>query len=168
MTIRISKEQYLKTYGHKGTRKRKKYRKTEHQMQCDVFRWLRWAGEVSDYPPLKCAFAIPNGAVLLGDDEGRGRIQGAKLKAEGRLPGVPDIFIPIPAKSDGGLFIELKTPIGEVSSKQSYIHKLLRSSGYSVKVCRSVDSVIDLVLDRLPQEVRVLIVRKNEQLYKAL
>lgn len=70
-------------------------------------------------------FAIPNGGY-------RTPQEAARLKAEGVLAGVCDIFIP-----SMKLFIEMKTEKGIVSTSQrDFMHKM-RSVGYRCEVARS-------------------------------
>uniref|UniRef100_A0A6M3M4T5 Putative VRR-NUC domain-containing protein n=1 Tax=viral metagenome TaxID=1070528 RepID=A0A6M3M4T5_9ZZZZ len=68
-----------------------------------------------------------------------------KMKRMGRLTGWPDLFIPKPVKSYHGLFIEMKTPDGDVSPEQKEMHAYLLSVGYYVTVCRSVQEAMDAV-----------------------
>lgn len=71
-----------------------------------VITWFR-----TQYPD-KIIFAIPNGAWLSGDAKRRAMIM-RKSKKEGLLPGVSDLFIPVPIMPTNGswfhgLFIEMK------------------------------------------------------------
>jgi hypothetical protein len=101
-------------------------KESEHVIQCQAIQWIR------QNTPYVC-YAIPNGG-------SRGRRQGAALKAEGVLAGIPDLHIPLLA-----LFIEMKTSIGKVSPIQKAMHEDLRRDGQIVEVCRSVDDVIRVV-----------------------
>ena len=73
---------------------------SEHYEQALVIQFMR-----RNYPEV-LIFAIPNGGQ-------RNAATGARLKAEGVVPGVPDLFIPA-----WGLFIEMKTLTGKVSLEQ--------------------------------------------------
>jgi hypothetical protein len=101
-------------------------KESEHVIQCQAIQWIR------QHTPYVC-YAIPNGG-------SRGRRQGAALKAEGVLAGIPDIHIPALS-----LFIEMKTSIGKVSPIQKAMHERLRHDCQIVEVCRSVDDVIRVV-----------------------
>jgi hypothetical protein len=87
-------------------------------------------------------FSIPNGAVLAGDEKIRAILM-AKLKAEGLVPGVPDLFIPA-----WKLFIEMKRVRGgRLSDEQREIHEELRACGYTVLVATgSMDAIAQLRL----------------------
>ena len=71
---------------------------SEHLQQVRLVSWFR-----RTYPGVR-VFAIPNGGARSG-------IQGAKLKAEGVSPGVPDIFVPA-----WNLWVEMKREAGGVVS----------------------------------------------------
>lgn len=86
--------------------------------------------------PGSLATTIPSG--------GGGRIRGARLKAMGLLPGLPDWLIAHGGKT---LWIELKTAAGRVSPEQKLCHDRLRLTGHAVEVCRSIDQVVN-ALDR--------------------
>ena len=105
-------------------------KESEHVIQCQAIQWIR------QHTPYVC-YAIPNGG-------SRGRRQGAALKAEGVLAGIPDLHIPLLA-----LFIEMKTPIGKVSPVQKEMHERLRKDGQTVEVCRSVDDVMRVVTEHM-------------------
>jgi hypothetical protein len=74
-------------------------------------------------------FAIPNGVNLSDSKQRFAEIE--KLKAEGLVSGIPDLFIP-----QYKLFIEMKRRSGGVvSDKQKNVHDILKSYGYNVEVC---------------------------------
>ena len=94
-----------------------------------------WAQINQDkYKELKWLFAIPNGSY-------RDKITGARLKASGTKPGLPDIFFPIKRSEWSGLWIELKRvkaknkSAGVVSSEQSKWIEFLKSQGFGAVVC---------------------------------
>lgn len=105
-------------------------KESEHVIQCQAIQWIR------QNTPYVC-YAIPNGG-------SRGRRQGAALKAEGVLAGIPDIHIPALS-----LFIEMKTGVGKVSPVQKDMHERLRKDTQIVEVCRSVDDVIRVVTEQM-------------------
>lgn len=92
---------------------------SEHEHQVAFIEWIRYA-----YPGV-IAYAIPNG----GHRDVR---VAAKLKNEGVLAGIPDLFI---ADGKPGMYIELKKPGGRVSEKQKTILNGLHEAGYRVAVC---------------------------------
>ena len=97
-------------------------KRTEHEEQRELVRWFRqtWPGVL--------IFAIPNGGQRSAATAGR-------LKAEGVVPGVPDLFAPA-----WGLWIEMKRAKGGVvSPEQKRMIKALESVGYCVLVCRGCE-----------------------------
>ena len=97
-------------------------KRTEHEEQRELVRWFRqtWPGVL--------IFAIPNGGQRSAATAGR-------MKAEGVVPGVPDLFVPACA-----LWIEMKRAKGGVvSPEQKRMIKSLESVGYCVLVCRGAD-----------------------------
>jgi hypothetical protein len=87
--------------------------RTEHQEQVDFVKWFRVF-----YPDV-LIFAIPNGGY-------RSRVTASRLKAEGVVKGIPDLYIPA-----WNLWVEMKrTKGGSVSPDQksmmSYLEKYCR------------------------------------------
>lgn len=105
----------------------------EHRLQTECIRWFRL-----QYPK-RIIFAIPNGGQ-------RNAVVAAKMKAEGVLAGVPDLFIPHPFGQWHGLFVEMKNgKSGRVSDRQSEVMEALTSEGYLCRVCRSFDDFYTVV-----------------------
>lgn len=95
---------------------------SEHFEQRELVRWFRqtWPGTL--------IFAIPNGGA-------RSLATAGRLKAEGVMPGVPDLFVP-----PWWLWIEMKRAKGGVvSPDQKKMIKALESVGYCVLVCRGFE-----------------------------
>lgn len=95
---------------------------TEHAEQCALVRWFRqtWPGVL--------IHAIPNGGV-------RNKATASRLKAEGVVSGIPDLFIPA-----WRLWIEMKrVKGGRLSPEQSAIIKQLESVGYWVIVGKGAE-----------------------------
>ncbi len=87
--------------------------RTEHQEQVDFVKWFRVA-----YPEV-LIFAIPNGGY-------RSRVTASRLKAEGVVKGIPDLYIPA-----WNLWVEMKrTKGGSVSADQKSMME------YLTKYCR--------------------------------
>lgn len=117
---------------------RAKPRDLEHQLQCECFKWFSFA-----YPQLRgLLFACPNGGR-------RDAVTGAKLKAEGVVPGVADLLLLVPSSVYHGLCIEMKTPAGRQSPAQKSWQKLAESHGYKYVLCRDVDGFIRTIKNYL-------------------
>jgi hypothetical protein len=138
----------LEDYQRKGGKSADQSRKSpdkglsEHEIQSKFVLWVRTAALM--IPELQMAFAVPNGAILGGDEKLRA-IQMGKLKREGFEPGVPDWCFPQPRGAFSGLWIEFKSHEGKVSEAQEEKIALLRHYGHMVHVCRSTIDAIDAV-----------------------
>jgi len=88
----------------------------EHAHQVGFLNWFK-----ARFPAV-LIMAIPNGGK-------RDIATAKKLKDEGVLPGVPDLFIP-----SWHLWIEMKKPGGKLSPAQKEIIPRLESAGYMVIV----------------------------------
>jgi hypothetical protein len=130
-----------------GTKAKTKARKGgEDSLQREVARLLDHSGFAWCH--------VPNGGQ-------RSAIAGAKLKAQGVKRGVPDILIFDPEdlrsvnKRNGfgdrkvGLAIELKVS-GKPTPQQFQWHDDLRSRGWRVEVCYSIDEVIKVLESMYP------------------
>lgn len=95
---------------------------SEHLQQVRLVAWFR-----RTYPGVR-VFAIPNGGARSG-------VQGAKLKAEGVSPGVPDICVPA-----WNLWVEMKREAGGVVSpvQKDWI-AYLESIGHTVIIGRGFE-----------------------------
>jgi hypothetical protein len=118
---------------------------SEHAHQSALFQWIAIAPEgAKRRPELNLLFAIPNG----GD---RRPSVGAKMRAEGVKPGVPDLFLPVCRDGRAGLFIEMKAGNNAPSEKQKIWHLALMLQGYRVVVAYSWEEARDLLLEYLEQ-----------------
>jgi hypothetical protein len=77
-------------------------------------------------------FAVPNGGV-------RNIGTAVKLKNEGVLAGVADLFLMQSNKTHHGMFIEMKAAKGKVSEQQKYFLEQAKAKGYAACVCYSFE-----------------------------
>ena len=97
---------------------------TEHQEQVAVINWFRLQyKQYANY-----LFAIPNGGI-------RNIRTAVKLKKEGVLAGVSDLFLMIPMNGYHGLWIEMKSIDGRVSNSQKEFMGAATLMGYPAIVC---------------------------------
>lgn len=101
-------------------------KQSEHTLQTACVNYFRY-----NYPAL-LIFAIPNGGK-------RNHIVAAKLKEEGVMAGVPDLFIPVINNGYGGLFIEIKAGKNKPTKKQVFVMQQLTGAGYKCAVCYSFE-----------------------------
>lgn len=101
---------------------------TEHAEQVATVNWFRY-----HYIKFaKCLWSIPNGGV-------RHIGTAVKLKAEGGMAGVSDLFLMMPAGKYHGLFIEMKVKGGKLSSSQKEFIANAILMGYKAVVCYGFD-----------------------------
>lgn len=108
----------------------------EHAIQVSC---VAWATAQSAYrPELRLLYAVPNG--------GHRHVRVASmLKVEGVRPGVPDLVLPVARGGFFGLYVEMKTRTGRVSTEQKEWMARLAAEGYRVEVCRSLEGFIEVV-----------------------
>lgn len=115
---------------------------TEHDEQAQLFAWAE-GQQAARWPELALLYAIPNFAGRLGRLTAK---QGARLKAEGRKVGVPDICLPVARGRFHGLYIELKTHDGHASAEQKEWCMALRDEGYRAEIVHGWESARDLIV----------------------
>ena len=99
---------------------------SESVEQQGLFRWANYMS--GQYPALLLMYHIPN--------EGkRSRSTGARMKAEGLKPGVPDICLPVPVGKYHGLYIEMKAGKNTTTKNQDDWLEALSGQGYFTAVC---------------------------------
>lgn len=110
-------------------------RATESQEQAAFVAWIRL-----QFPGV-LIHSVPNGAYLSGTPRQRAA-QIARLKAEGFVPGIPDLHIPAL-----GLWIEMKRQKGgRLSQEQAEQIAALESAGDTVIVSKGFDEAKAAVL----------------------
>jgi len=101
---------------------------SESQEQVALVEWFRLKF------PDTLIFAVPNGGW-------RHKATAARMKAEGVIAGVPDLFVP-----EWRLWIEMKRSSGgKVSTPQTYIMARLRELGYTCLVCRGAADAVEQI-----------------------
>lgn len=112
----------------------------EHRLQVRCVTWFRYQW----FPYRYLLFAIPNGGQ-------RGKASAGKLKAEGVVSGVADLFLAMPARIDDkiyhGLFIEMKSPYGYQSQKQKQWQLQIEQQNYKYSVCKQFEQFQKTVND---------------------
>lgn len=106
----------------------------ERAVQKEIRKYLAVRGFVT--------VAVPNGSVLAGDKLQRVK-QMAALKAEGLMPGFPDLIV---FGSGGRIgFIEVKTDKTNLSQVQTQARDWLQRDGFKWALCRSQDDAKEAV-----------------------
>ncbi len=120
---------------------------SEHEEQAAVIQWARLHAGM--WPELVWLFAIPNGAYLGRTTEVRkGKVvqvcrQAARLKAEGLLPGVSDLFLPAAHGRYHGLFIEMKHGSNTLTAEQEAFLEAMLGQGYLAMACWGAGQAIE-------------------------
>ena len=108
----------------------------ESQEQRNLFEWWRL---YSLHTPHLVMYHIPNGGK-------RDAVTGARLKGQGVVAGVPDIFLAASRQGFHGLYIELKRQKGgRVEKPQKDIIARLREAGYRVEVCKGWQAAREVI-----------------------
>ena len=109
-----------------SARMRKSIR-SEHSEQ------VAFVARVRHFYPQIVIFAIPNGGQ-------RSITEASRLKAEGVLAGIPDLFIAKPVGNYSGLFVEMKrTKKSSLSATQKTRINALTTAGYKTHVAYGCD-----------------------------
>lgn len=110
---------------------------TESQEQQALFQWA--ALHTGRYPELALMYHIPNEGL-------RNPRTGARMKAEGMKPGVPDVCLPVARGGFHGLYIEMKrTKGGRVEPGQREWLGALNGQGYAAVVCLGWEKAAQMI-----------------------
>lgn len=112
------------------------WNKSEHELQVALV--TRSLAMASDHPSIVLLHAIPNG-------DFRGWGVGAKLKSEGVVPGIPDLFLPVARSGYHGLYMELKKAKGKVTAEQWAVMKALHKEGYFVRITNHLQISLEII-----------------------
>ncbi len=116
--------------------RKRRNRHLEDDLQASFVEWFNLK------LPQYLLYAIPNGGK-------RFLREAVRLKRQGVLAGVPDLFLAEQRKGFGGLYLELKVGRNGLSQEQVRIHAYLRVRGYKVDVCRSFEECVKSVCEYL-------------------
>lgn len=72
------------------------------------------------------------------NDGKKTEVAGARDKAQGLTPGVPDWQLAVARRGYHGLYVEFKTLSGSASPAQKLMHKALELQGYCVAIIRTL------------------------------
>lgn len=111
---------------------------TEHDEQCALIRWFR----IQHREYAEHLFAIPNGGA-------RHPAVAGKLKAEGVLSGVSDLFLMVQRPGCSGLWIEMKTKNGSLTEPQKRFQERARSQGFQAITCFGFDMARSAITEYL-------------------
>lgn len=98
----------------------------EARIQASIVEWVRLVA------PDVLIFAVPNGGL-------RSKMEAARLKWTGVVPGIPDLAVI--ARSGKAHFLEVKTATGRLSEDQRAIFGVLGKLGAPLMTVTSIDDV---------------------------
>lgn len=104
---------------------------TEHNHQRFVVEWLRMRGVG--------VFSVPNGGIIGGRNKW-GLL--TKMKAEGMLPGAPDLVLMKLSTAGRPVAVEMKSQWGRLSTDQLVVHREMEKGGWVVVVGHGADDAI--------------------------
>lgn len=113
---------------------------SEHEHQSALMLWAKYTAK--SHPELRLLHAIPNGGQ-------RSPITAARLKAEGVMPGIPDLHLPVPRGRYCGLWIELKAHGGRATDNQRAVMAMLTEYGNRVALCFGMEEAKGEILNYL-------------------
>lgn len=90
------------------------------------------------HPSVLLLHAIPNG-------DWRGWGTGVKLKAQGVIPGIPDLCMPVARGGYHGFYMELKKSGGHVSDAQWEVMEALHKERYFVRICNHLGTALEII-----------------------
>ena len=106
-------------------------RKKESELQSSCIDWFRLVS-----PQYKMLlFAIPNGGH-------RNILTAVRLKREGVIAGVPDLFLSIPRNEFHGMYIEMKHGNNKLTEHQEKFFQFAIKHNYKCQVVTSLDQFI--------------------------
>lgn len=120
----------------KPSRTKKRNAQPEAIEQERVIKWAR--DNENNYPFLWLLHSSLNGVKLSKNQAGR-------AKTQGMLSGVPDLFLPVPKNGYHGLFIEMKSGKGRLSTNQTCFLSKVELLGYKIAVCYSANEAIKTI-----------------------
>jgi|6_EtaG_2_1085325.scaffolds.fasta_scaffold00161_23 hypothetical protein len=122
----------------------------EASEQKKLVAWARDEKTLLEFPELRWLYSNPNQSSNRSNTAWARR-QGSIKNAMGRVKGVPDLFLPVPRRDRCGLFIEMKTPTGELSKDQEEFIRFAVNQGYTCIVPTSGDEAIMLVTNYMEE-----------------
>jgi len=106
-----------------------KHKESELQILC--VNWFRLS-----FPHYKMLlFSIPNGGH-------RNLLTAVKMKREGVVAGVPDLFLSLPRNGFHGMYIEMKHGKGKLTANQVAFIEQVTKHNYKCEVINSLDQFI--------------------------
>jgi len=113
--------------------------KAEQIIQINFVNWFKFT-----YPD------YAEDLIHVGNERKCSIIGGRMLKRMGVMRGVSDLFLGVASHDYHGLWIELKTPTGKLSTYQKAFIERKTMRGYKAKTAYSLEEAQEIVQDYLP------------------
>lgn len=110
---------------------------SESQEQAALLKWTQQPSIRKKWPELALLFHIAN--------ERKDAREVAQLRRLGVKSGVPDLFLPVPRGKYHGLWIEMKTKSGVISTHQHWWIENLKDQGYAAGVARGWEQAAAII-----------------------
>ena len=120
----------------------------EDTIQEGFFSWVR-ENSYKNIPLGELCFAIPNGG-------NRNLKEAVRLKRQGVLSGVSDVFMAIPMPGSAGLWIEFKSGTNKLSENQQIFKENMIKVGYSHVICYSAMDAILEATAHMYQNIQII------------
>jgi hypothetical protein len=131
----------------------------EHEQQVALFVWADSDATRARYPAVAALYAVPNFSIRLNGKLAHiAKKQNARLRAEGKRPGMWDVCLPAGHGGWLSLRIEMKTDRGALSPDQRDWERRLTALGNKCEVHRSWESARDAILAYLALPPTVAVV----------
>jgi hypothetical protein len=106
-------------------------RRAESELQIACVNWFRMR-----YPHFRMLlFSVPNGGM-------RNKGTAIRMKREGVVAGVSDLFLSVPRGEWHGFYIEMKAGDGKMTEKQEDFFRYASKYGYRCRVVNSFDMFV--------------------------
>lgn len=120
---------------------------SESTSQQAVVKWFRVARHELKVDDPRVLFSIPNGGSRAKRTVG-GRTfstEAQRMKDEGLVAGVPDLFLALPRNGYHGMFVEMKEKGNRPSDEQRQMNLLFELQGYMCHVAYGSSDAIDAI-----------------------
>lgn len=120
------------------------WKQSEHELQVAIV--TRALALAAKFPEIHLLHAVPNG-------DYRGWGVGKKLQAEGVIPGVPDICMPVARGLFHGFYLELKRAGEKPTPEQWEFMEALHHQGYFVRVTNHLGTALETIENYLEEKL---------------
>lgn len=118
------------------------WQESEAELQVQVV--TRSLALAARHPCIELLHAVPNG-------DWRGWGTGRKLKAQGVIPGIPDLHLPVARGGFHSLYLEIKKAGGTPTQDQWEVMEALHAEGNFVRLTNSLPMALEIITNYLEE-----------------